>query len=134
MNLRSPRRSMQKTSLPSGLISMDASKPRPSTPRPRLFSRFAPGMIRVHESTIIRSPMFVVNGSGDRRFVDVLNGRSQCGVELGVGLLGVKPFQQRAREARDHSMIEAQFGVGFRLRIAARKREHPYDFGMAREV
>ena len=64
------------------------------------------------------------------RLVDPLNGRIQHGIELGIGLLGRQPLDQRPREARHDAVIPAQAVVGFCLRIAARQRDHPHDIGM----
>ena len=64
------------------------------------------------------------------RLVDPLNGRIQHGIELGIGLLGRQPLDQRPREARHDAVIPAQAVVGFCLHIAARQRDHPHDIGM----
>src|SRR5215510_6818226 len=65
------------------------------------------------------------------RFKDTLNRCIQHGVELGSGLLGRKPFYQRARKARHDAVISAKALVGFFPCITARQRNHPHDIGMA---
>ena len=51
------------------------------------------------------------------RLVDPLNGRIQHGIELGIGLLGRQPLDQRPREARHDAVIPAQAVVGFVLQF-----------------
>src|SRR4029453_4284600 len=68
------------------------------------------------------------------RLEDVLNRCFQPRVVLSIGLLGRESFDERTREARHHAVIPPQALVAFRLRVSARQRDHPHDFGIADEL
>src|SRR5215469_7031960 len=50
----------------------------------------------------------VPDGSGNRRLVDVVNGRIQRGVEFGIVLMDGQSFQKSPREAGHDAVVLAQ--------------------------
>ena len=61
----------------------------------------------------LHGAFFHLPRSGVGRFEDAPNGCIQQGVVLRIGLLGRQPFDQRPREARDHTVIPPQALVAF---------------------
>ena len=55
-----------------------------------------------------------------RRIENTLDVFIQHGVELSIGLLGREPFDERARETRDETVISAQTVVGLFPRVPPR--------------
>src|SRR5215510_13155319 len=78
------------------------------------------GANRSRPGRTLRNAILIMACLGLGRFKDTLNRCIQHGVELGIGLLGRKPFYQRPRKARHDAVIPAEPLVGFFPRITAR--------------
>src|SRR5882724_9668456 len=81
-------------------------------------------------SCISPSLTLAIARSSVGRVKDALNRCVEQGVELGFGLLGGQPLDQRPRKARHHAVIPPQARVAFFPCIAARQRNYPHHLGM----